>query len=104
MPRTIEVVISVTDDLVDVSVNPVVLAMSRAQEVCWRSYQGTSKVSFDGDSPFEARELSAPKGGGVSSGVPRRDRVRKDAYRYTVEVMVGERTCRSEEFEIFVDP
>ena len=103
MPSSIEVVISVTDDIVEVSLDPVVLAMSRGQEVCWRSYQGTARIVFDGDSPFEANLLIAPKGGGVASGVPRRDRVRKDAYRYKVEVMVRERTVSSPEHEVFVD-
>lgn len=104
MPFSIDVLILVTDGVVEVSLSPVALKPSAGQEVLWRCYQGEARVIFKGDTPFAAAEFPAAKGGAVTSGVPRREAVRKDAYRYSVEVHLGERLCRGEGFEIYVDP
>jgi hypothetical protein len=104
VPSSIEVLILVTDGVVEVSLSPVALKSGAGQEILWRCYQGEARVVFKGDTPFAAAEFAAAKGGAVTSGVPRREAVRKDEYRYAVEVRLGERLCRAEGFAIYVDP
>jgi hypothetical protein len=104
VPQSTEVVVLVTDGLVEVTQTPLILKQSGGQEVLWRCYQGEMKIQFQGDTPFAADTFLAAKGGGSASGTPARQAVRKDAYRYAAEVRVGDRIHRGEGFEIYVDP
>jgi hypothetical protein len=104
MPLTLEVQAVVVDGDVIAVPNPLFVRPRDAHEILWRCHQGRVRVRFAGDCPFEEREFSAPRGGGVATGLVPLAAIRKDPYRYVVEIETNAGAVRSREMEIYVDP
>jgi hypothetical protein len=64
------------------------IRVSDGDQVDWDSPHGEARITFKGDSPFEAKVFVAPRGGGVRSGRSSEDKVRADMYKYDVELTI----------------
>ena len=104
MPHSLEIHVLVADGEVIAVPNPVFVRPRDAHEILWRCPQGRLRVRFAGDCPFAEREFTAPRGGGVATGIVPLGAIRKDPYRYVVEIETSAGAVRSREMEIYVDP
>jgi hypothetical protein len=104
MPSTLEIQVVFADGEVIAVPNPLFVRPRDAHEVLWRCLQGRVRVRFAGDCPFTEREFMAPRGGGIATGVVPLTAIRKDPYRYVVEIETSAGPVRSREMEIYVDP
>jgi hypothetical protein len=104
MPNTIEVLVFVSNGDVVAVPNPLFVRPREHHEILWRCHLGRARVRFRGDSPFAEKEFSAPRGGGCATGFVPMTAIRKDPYRYVVEIETDAGAVRSREMELYVDP
>jgi hypothetical protein len=104
VPHTLEVQVVVADGQATAVPNPIFVRPRDAHEILWRCHQGRLRVRFPGDCPFEEREFMAGRGGGCATGIAPLAAIRKDPYRYVVEIETDAGPVRSRELELYVDP
>jgi hypothetical protein len=68
--------------------DPVSVSVGADDQVEWLVTGGEAEIEFKGDSPFPASKFQAPRGGSVKSGKSRKDKVRKDPYKYWITFRV----------------
>jgi hypothetical protein len=104
MPHTLEVQVVFADGEAIAVPNPLFVRPRDAHEILWRCYQGRARIRFRGDCPFGEKEFVAPRGGGVATGPVPVAAIRKDPYRYVVEIETNAGPVQSREMELYVDP
>jgi len=99
--KTIEVTITLDRRANRLKISPqdaVRLSLDEPQEIKWRSEAiegGSVVISFytasgnraSHDSPFNAHYLRCPPGGACLSGLPLKNKARKEPYKYTVRLV-----------------
>ena len=87
--KTVTIVVNQATGDVSVVPDPAHIKFSEGEQVLWHSPQGNVTIKFAGDCPFRDKTFYVPDGGNVSSGLATdKGKVRKDAYKYSIEVKI----------------